>query len=159
MLPLELFGRCELLGKTLRGDGLLCVAATKRRETELRPPEAIELLGGLRTQYMRTMLETLLPKSSTRVVVYLEPINVRWGARKLDALCREVMHIEPDASTCFLFANRRRDTLLLYFLDHDGDQTVTKKLDKGSFLLPAPAPEGAPFVILRPSVLPRMFRS
>jgi len=41
----------------------------------------------------------------------------------------------------------------------DGDETIMKKLDKGAFLLPAPDAEGAPFVTLRPSMLPRLFRS
>ena len=84
------------------------------------------------------MLETFLPKSATRVAVYLQPINVQWGAEKLGSFCREVLRVEPDHSTCFLFVNRRRDTLLMYFLGFDGDETLMKKLDKGSFLLPAP---------------------
>jgi hypothetical protein len=104
-------------------------------------------------------LETFLPKSATRVVVYLQPINLRWGAEKLGAFCREVIGVEPNQSTCFLFVNRRRDTLLMYFLGFDGDETIMKKLDKGAFLLPVPDTEGAPFVILRPSMLPRLFRA
>ncbi|MEY4551180.1 MAG: hypothetical protein RL685_7375 [Pseudomonadota bacterium] len=60
------------------------------------------------------MLEALLPKSATRVVVYLQPINVRWGAKKLGTFCREVVRVEPDDSTCFLLVNSRRDTLLMY---------------------------------------------
>ena len=70
-----------------------------------------------------------------------------------DALCQR------SPSTCFLFVNRRRDTLLMYFLGFDGDETIMKKLDKGAFLLPAPDAKGAPFVILRPSMLPRLFRT
>ena len=105
------------------------------------------------------MLEAFLPKSATRVVVYLHPINVRWGVRKLGTFCREVVCIEPDSRTCFLFVNARRDTLLLYFLDNDGEQTLLKKLDKGSFLLPAPDAAGAQFVTLRPSMLRRLFRA
>jgi hypothetical protein len=49
------------------------------------------------------MLEAFLPKSATRVVVYLEPINVRWGVQKLGAFCRDVVGVEPDDATCFLF--------------------------------------------------------
>jgi hypothetical protein len=105
------------------------------------------------------MIETLLPRSTTRVVVYLEPINVRWGAKKLGAFCREVLHMEPDYSTCFLFVNGRRDTLVVYFLDRDGEQTLMKRLDKGAFLLPAPEADGAGFVVLRPSMLGRLLRS
>lgn len=105
------------------------------------------------------MLEALLPTSATRVVVYLQPINTRWGAQKLGAFCREVLPVEADDRTCFLFVNARRDTLLLYYANDDGEQTLQKRLDKGAFLLPAPDATGAPFAILRRSMLPRLFRS
>lgn len=105
------------------------------------------------------MVEGFLPRSATRVVVYLKPISMRWGPEKLRTFCREVIGIEPDQTTCFLFVNRRCDTLLAYFLTFDGDQTLMRKLDKGAFLLPAPEAEKAPFVILRPSMLTRLFRS
>jgi hypothetical protein len=105
------------------------------------------------------MLQAFLPKWATRIVVYLQPINVRWGAAKLSAVCREVLGMDPDIHTCFLFVNARRDTMLMYFLDADGEQTLMKKLDKGAFLLPAPEADGAPFVILRPSMLSRLFRA
>ncbi len=108
---------------------------------------------------LSTMLEAFLPQSATRVVVYLNPIRVRWGAKKLGMLCREVVGIEPDPFTCFLFVNRDRDTLLMYFVGRDGEQTLMKKLDKGAFLLPAPEADGTPFVVLRPAVLSRMFRA
>ena len=80
------------------------------------------------------MLKAFLPKSATQVVVYLEPINVRWGVQKLCAFCREVVGVEPQDAACFSFVNSRRDTLLLYFMDRTGEQILTKKLDKGSFL-------------------------
>ena len=108
---------------------------------------------------MRTMLQAFLPQSASRVVVYLEPINVRWGAKKLGVFCREVVGIEPDARTCFLFVNARRDTLLVYFIDADGEQTIMKKLEKGAFLLPAPEPGSEPFVVFRRSALARLFRA
>ena len=105
------------------------------------------------------MLEAFLPKSATRVVVYLEPVNVRQGAQKLARFCREVVQIDPDSNTCFLFVNRRRDTLAMYFAGYDGEQILTKKLDKGSFLLPARDAQREPFVVLKPSMLRRLFRS
>lgn len=105
------------------------------------------------------MLQAFLPGSATRVVVYLAPINLRWGTKRLGAFCREVVGIEPDARTCFLFVNARRDTLLVYFMDAAGEQTITKKLDKGAFLLPAPEAGRAPFVVFRRSALARLFRA
>jgi hypothetical protein len=43
-------------------------------------------------------------------------------------------------------------------VDEDGDRTVTKKLDKGAFLLPTADPDGAPFVTMRRSALAKLFR-
>jgi hypothetical protein len=105
------------------------------------------------------MLHALLPKSAKRVVLYLQPFNLRLGPEKLATFCRDIIRIEPDDKTCFMFVNRKRDTMLMYFLGHDGGQTLTKKLDRGSFLLPAPSEDATSFVVLRPSALPRLFRA
>lgn len=105
------------------------------------------------------MLDALLPANATRVIVYLDPVSMRTGTDGLRKLCAERMGIEPDPFTAFLFSNRTRDCLLLFTTPRSGDQTLTKRLEKGAFLLPAPSAEGKPFVILRPSVLGRLFRS
>lgn len=55
--------------------------------------------------------------------------------------------------------NSRRDTMVLYSVDWDGEQSIVKKLEKGSFLLPAPETGGKPYVILRPAMLARLFRA
>ena len=55
-------------------------------------------------------------------MVYLNPINVRWAAKKLGAFCREVLRAAPEYSTCFLFVNGRRDTLLVYFVEGDANR-------------------------------------
>jgi len=106
-----------------------------------------------------SLLQAFLPASATRVVVYLKPVNMRLGPAKLRELCIETMGIEPDARTAFLFTSKSRDSLLMYFEDESGDQTLLKELEKGAFLLPAPKTEGAEFVIMRPKVLSRLFRS
>jgi len=105
------------------------------------------------------MLQSLLPNWITRVVVALEPISMRLGSDKLAARCREVLRVEPDEDTCFIFVNRRRDTLIMYFRAPGGDEVAMKRLDEGAFILPAPTESGAPYVIMRPAMLPRLFRS
>lgn len=105
------------------------------------------------------MLDLFIPTYSTRVVVYLHPISMRWGATKLRAFCAETVGIEPDYSTAFIFTNRARDCLLLYSLDDFDGQTLMKKLDKGAFLLPAVPDEGPPYVIMKPKMLGKLFRS
>jgi hypothetical protein len=104
------------------------------------------------------MLEALLPANTTRVVVYLKPISMRLGTERLRKLCTEAIGVEPDPFTAFLFANKARDCLLLFSTGRSGDQTLMKRLDKGAFLLPAPEAEGKPFVIMRSTVVARLFR-
>ena len=84
---------------------------------------------------------------------------MRWGTTKLRALCQGELGIEPDYATGFLFVNKSHDSLLLYSTDRNGDRTLVKKIEKGAFMMPAPRPDGAPFIIMRPSILSRMFRS
>ncbi len=105
------------------------------------------------------MLQALLPNWITKVVVALEPISMRLGSDKLATRCREVLRVEPNEDTCFIFANRQRDTLLMYFRAPSGDEITMKRLDKGSFILPAPTESGTPYVIMRPAMLPRLFRA
>jgi hypothetical protein len=105
------------------------------------------------------MLQALLPNWIKRVVVALEPISMRLGSDKLAARCREILRVEPDDDTCFVFVNRQRNTLLMYFRAPGGDEVTMKRLDKGAFILPAKAESGAPYVIMRPAMLPRLFRS
>jgi hypothetical protein len=84
---------------------------------------------------------------------------MRFGSDKLAAHCREVLRIEPDEDTCFIFANRQKDTLLMYFRAPGGDEITMKRLEKGAFILPATPELGAPYVIMRPAMIPRLFRS
>ena len=90
--------------------------------------------------------------------VYLKPINVRLGPAKLRELCVETLGVEPDTRTAFVFTNKARDCLLMYFADESGDQTLVKKLEKGAFLLPVPDREGAELVTMKPKMLSRLFR-
>ena len=105
------------------------------------------------------MIKDLMPANLKRVVVYLQPISMRWGTTKLRALCEHELGIAPDPATAFLFVNKSHDSLLLYSTDSDGDRTLTKKIEKGAFMMPAPSRDGKPFIIVRASILPRMFRS
>lgn len=85
-----------------------------------------------------SVLDMILPYGVSRVIVYLEPVSMRWGPDKVRTFCAEELGIEPDTKTAFLFTNRKQDTLLMYCVNDDGDTVLMKKLDKGAFLLPAP---------------------
>jgi hypothetical protein len=104
------------------------------------------------------MLDLLIPSSTRRLVLYPVPINVRWGPDRLRVACERDLGLKLDLATAVLFHNRKKDTIVLYTLDRTGDRCVTKKLDRGAFLLPVPA-EGQKYVVLAASKVARLFRA
>ncbi len=104
------------------------------------------------------MLDFLIPPRINEVLIYPKPVSMRWGATKLRSFCADTLGAEPELDTAFLFTNEKQDTLLLYLVCEDGDQTLTKKLDRGAFLLPTADPNGSPFVTMRRSALSKLFR-
>ena len=103
------------------------------------------------------MLELLLPAHITRVVVYPSPVNMSRGPEALRKLCADELGVEAANGTVALFYNRAKDTLKLYWEDSSGDQTLTRKLDRGTFLVPVVPPE-AKYTTVPPTTLRRLFR-
>src|SRR6266536_62440 len=84
------------------------------------------------------MIKHLIPANLKRVVVYLQPISMRWGTAKLRSLCRDKLGIEPDFSTAFLFVNKSHDCLLVYSPDANGDRTSCRSSKKAHSSSPRP---------------------
>lgn len=57
-----------------------------------------------------------------------------------------------------VFHNQKQDALVLYTLDHTGDRCITKKLERGAFLLPVPA-NGQKYVVLDAPKVMSLFRT
>lgn len=104
------------------------------------------------------MLDLLIPPQINKVLIYTKPVSMRWGATKLRSFCADTLGVEPQLDTAFLFTNRKQDTLLLFLVCEDGDQTLTKKLDRGAFLMPTAKPDGGPLVTMRRSAISTLFR-
>ncbi|MEZ4443715.1 MAG: IS66 family insertion sequence element accessory protein TnpB [Polyangiaceae bacterium] len=105
------------------------------------------------------MIDLLIPSRIRTILIYPEPINMRWGTTKLRAFCTDMLGTEPPLDTAFLFTNKKQDTLLLYLVSEDGDQTLQKKLEQGAFLVPTTKPGGPPFVTVRRAAISKLFRS
>jgi len=104
------------------------------------------------------MLDLFIPPSTRRLVLYPVPINVRWGPDRLRVACERDLGLSLDLATAVIFHNRKKDTIVLYTLDRSGDRCITKKLDRGAFLLPVPA-EGQKYVVLQASKVASLFRA
>jgi hypothetical protein len=93
----------------------------------------------------------------TSINLYQKPIDSRWGAKKLTAICRTELKREPEIHELFLFYNSSKDTLKLFWRDRNGTQDISRILRRGGFLLPAPK-SGESFVQLDRKVLDSLFR-
>ncbi len=98
-----------------------------------------------------------LPPGVTHVHLYAAPISMRWGERKLTQICTEEIGIDPSTGGVFLFHNRAKDQIRLFFLDASGCQMLTKYLPDNAFLLPV-AEEGKHSMEVPVSMLPALFK-
>ena len=81
--------------------------------------------------------------ASVRVLLCLEPTDMR---RSFDGLCALVIGVleeSPTSGHLFIFRNRRGDRLKALWFDRDGLAIYYKRLEKGVFRFPSGAPSGA----------------
>lgn len=77
--------------------------------------------------------------ASVRVYLSIAPADLRKSFDGLSAQVREVFGREPLDGHLFLFLNRRRDRLKILYWDRDGLALWYKRLEAGTFQLPADA--------------------
>jgi len=78
-----------------------------------------------------------------RVYLCTSPTDMRKGFDTLAALVREQLHHDPLSGSLFLFAGRGKDRLKILYWDTDGFAIWYKRLEEGTFRLPAPKKVGA----------------
>jgi len=72
-----------------------------------------------------------------RVFLHTPPTDLRKGFDALSGLVTTAFAQDPTSGHLFLFVNRRRDRLKILYWDRDGLAIWYKRLEKGSFQLPA----------------------
>ena len=87
-----------------------------------------------------------------RVFLCTSPTDMRKGFDTLAALVRDVLGYDPLSGQLFLFVGRRRDRLKILYWDRDGFALWYKRLEQGTFRMPASRPE-ATSIELRASEL------
>ena len=90
---------------------------------------------------------------SLRVLVALEPCDMRKGFNGLYALATERLGEDPRRGTIFVFSNRRHTRIKILYWDGTGLWVMTKRLEEGTFSWPKSA-EGKAFKLrLNPEAL------
>lgn len=74
---------------------------------------------------------------AVRIYVAVEPVDIRKSFDGLSAAVREVLRLNPLSGHLFAFRNRRGDRLKILFWDRTGYWLYYKRLERGTFRLPA----------------------
>jgi transposase len=74
---------------------------------------------------------------AVRVFLHSPPTDLRKGFDALSGLVTSAFSQDPTSGHLFLFINRRRDRLKILYWDRDGLAIWYKRLETGSFQLPA----------------------
>jgi transposase len=78
-----------------------------------------------------------------RIYLCTAPTDMRKGFDSLGALVREALGHDPLSGHLFLFVGRHRDRIKILYWDKDGFAIWYKRLEEGSFRLPAAKKVGA----------------
>jgi transposase len=73
---------------------------------------------------------------ATRVLVALEPIDLRGSFNRLYGLVSERLKQDPLSGHLFVFTNRNRNRLKVLYWDGSGLWVCAKRLEKGRFTWP-----------------------
>lgn len=90
---------------------------------------------------------------SLRVLLALEPIDMRKSFNGLYALAQERLQEDPRSGALFVFVNRRRTRLKILYFDGTGLWVLGKRLEEGTFSWPMADGTQASKMLLRPEAL------
>ncbi|MGA2742949.1 MAG: IS66 family insertion sequence element accessory protein TnpB, partial [Bryobacteraceae bacterium] len=71
--------------------------------------------------------------ATTRVLVAIEPVDLRKGIDGLAQLCREKLTVDPFSGCLIIFRSRRGTTIKVLAYDGQGYWMAQKRLSKGRF--------------------------
>ena len=90
---------------------------------------------------------------SLRVLVALEPCDMRKGFNGLFTAATERLSEDPKSGALFVFCNRRHTRIKILYWDGTGLWVMTKRLEKGTFSWPKTIEPGTTKLCLRTEAL------
>lgn len=79
----------------------------------------------------------LSPTAHVRIYIAVEPVDMRKGFDGLAAAVRQSLQRDPMSGELFVFLNRCRDRVKILYWDRSGWVIFYKRLERGTFKLPA----------------------
>ena len=78
----------------------------------------------------------LTPAGRYRIFAYAKALDFRCGMDRIAAVCKAELAMNPYGGAVFLFFNRSRDRVKIFFYDGSGPCLFLKRLDRGRFVQP-----------------------
>jgi transposase len=82
----------------------------------------------------------LTPAGRYRIFAYAKPLDFRCGIDRIAHVCKSELSMNPYGGAVFLFFNRNRDRVKIFFYDGAGEGSgpclFLKRLDRGRFKHP-----------------------
>lgn len=88
-----------------------------------------------------------------RVMVALEPCDMRKSFNGLSAVAADHLKEDPYDGTLFVFTNKRRNRLKILYCDGSGLWVLNKRLEQGTFAWPKSASDDQTKLSLSPKAL------
>ena len=79
----------------------------------------------------------LSPTAHVQIYIAVDAVDMRKGFDGLAAVVRQQLRREPMSGELFVFLNRHRDRVKILYWDRSGWVIFYKRLERGSFKLPA----------------------
>ena len=124
--------------------------------TQITDPKAIAEILAVIGPFGPRGLE--LPPKTKWVELFTKPLPANWGPERLKRFLTVECGIDVAVGRAFLFFNKSKSQLKLYFRDDQGDQMLVKALRRGGFMVPVPDPS-QDFIKVPRAKLEVLFRS
>lgn len=79
----------------------------------------------------------MLPTSHVKIMVATSAVDMRFGFDRLAETVKTSLGFDPFCGSLFLFFNRSADRARLIYFDGSGSCMFSKRLEKGTFKVPA----------------------
>ena len=95
----------------------------------------------------------MITSNSLKVRLFMEPVDMRKSFNGLGGLLRNVHNEEVNPQYLYVFVNKRKNRLKLFYYDRSGVWVAAKRLEEGTFSWPPTTTPDETFLSLTPEAL------
>lgn len=98
----------------------------------------------------------LITTAGTRIWIATSPVDMRRSFDRLAEHVRAVLELDPRSGHLFVFRSRNGQRVKILWWDSNGLALYYKRLERGEFAFPSPAPATSATVSIEPAQLMKL---